>query len=397
MRILFVEWKSLCQKDMAEEFTRRGWTVDYYQFPRDKENTRLNKELAEQLLRAMAGKNYDFVFSFNYFPIMSDCCKELNLRYVSWVYDNPYIHVYSYTVLNSCNYIFLFDYSMYQELKEAGIPTVYYLPMAVNKKRLSTIKNTEEKKRRYSCDVSFVGSLYTESKHRLYDKFQNMAPFAKGYIDAVIQAQLKVYGYNFLQEMLTPEILEEMENAYPASNPNASTVMSSAAIYADYVLARQVTSLERRQILERLGSSYEVHLYTNDKSVKIPRVKNKGLVDYYNEMPFVFQNSKINLNITLRSIKTGIPLRAMDIMGCGGFLLSNYQEELLEYFIPNEDFVFYTDYEDLQEKVDFYLSHENERQKIAENGRQKVYTKHTIRQRVEVIFSVLEKSREVRK
>lgn len=394
MNIFYLEWNSFCNEDLFAVLQDMGHQI--FKIPFQKEKNIEKEKMLFQLEKARKKNKCDFVFSFNYFPAVSDCCKELKLKYVSWVYDNPYIHVYSYTVLNSCNYIFLFDYSMYQELKEAGIPTVYYLPMAVNEKRLSKIRNTEEIRSRYSCDVSFVGSLYTEPKHRLYDKFQNMAPFAKGYIDAVIQAQLKVYGYNFLQEMLTPELLEEMEKAYPASNPNASTVMPSAAIYADYVLARQVTSLERMQILERLGSSYGVHLYTYDKSVKIPGIKNKGLVDYYNEMPFVFQNSKINLNITLRSIKTGIPLRAMDIMGCGGFLLTNYQEELSEYFIPNEDFVFYTDYEDLQEKVDFYLSHEKERQQIAKNGRQKVYTEHTIRQRVEVIFSVLEKNREMK-
>ena len=49
-------------------------------------------------------------------------------------------------------------------------------------------------------------------------------------------------------------------------------------------------------------------------------------------MPLVFQNSKINLNITLRSIKNGIPLRAIDIMGAGGFLLTNYQNDFGLHF-----------------------------------------------------------------
>jgi len=389
MNIFYLEWNSFCNEDMFMVLQDMGHT--FLKIPFHNEKNIKKESLLLQLKRKIEKCKCDFVFSFNYFPVVSECCKELDVKYVSWVYDNPYIYIYSYTVLNACNYIFLFDYSMYQELKTAGISTVYYLPMAVNEKRLSKIENTPEIRKKYSCDVSFVGSLYTESKHRLYDRFQNMAPFAKGYIDALIQAQLRVYGYNFLQEMLTPEILEEMEKVYPASNPNASTVMPPAAIYADYVLARQVTALERKQIMQQLGNGHKVHLYTYDKSVKISGIKNKGLADYYNEIPFIFQNSKINLNITLRSIKTGIPLRAMDIMGCGGFLLTNYQEELLEYFIPGEDFVFYTDYEDLLKKVDFYLSHEKERCQIAENGRKKVFSEHTIRQRMEVIFDVLAK------
>ena len=387
MNILYLEWNSFCNEDMFTVLQDMGFNIVKIPF---KNERNVNKEkLIEKI--ELRKKSCEFLFSFNYFPVVSDCCKELGIKYVSWVYDNPYINVYSYTVLNSCNYIFLFDYSMYQELKSIGISTVYYLPMAINEKRLCRIKNSLEAVKKYSCDVSFVGSLYTESKHRLYDRFQNIKPYVKGYLEALVQSQLKVYGYNFLQEMLTPEILEEMEKVYPATDPNAHTVMSAAAIYADYVLARQVTSLERTQILEMLGSFCKVNLYTYDKGKNIPFVINKGLIDYYDDMPYVFKNSKINLNITLKSIKTGIPLRAMDIMGCGGFLLTNYQEEFLDYFVPDEDFVFYYDYHDLQEKVKYYLNHEKERQQIAESGCKKVCSQHTMRHRIELILDILEK------
>lgn len=111
-------------------------------------------------------------------------------------------------------------------------------------------------------------------------------------------------------------------------------------------------------------------------------VKNHGPVDYYNEMLAVFGRSKINLNITLRSIKTGIPLRVMDIMGSGGFLLTNYQAELSEYFEPDVDFVYYNDYRNLQDKADYYLTHEKERKEIAANGCQKVCREHTYINRI---------------
>lgn len=69
--------------------------------------------------------------------------------------------------------------------------------------------------------------------------------------------------------------------------------------------------------------------------------------------------------MTLRSIKSGIPQRAFDIMGCGGLLMSNYQPELAEYFIPGEDLVLYDSVDDLIQKIDYYLSHEEERLQIA--------------------------------
>lgn len=385
MNIFYLEWNSFCNEDMFEVLRELGHNVVKIPFEGHKVS---EEEIGRRLDRRGGRSACDFLFSFNYFPKASKACQKREIKYVSWVYDSPHIHAYSYTVLNACNYIFLFDYAMYEELKNAGINTVYYLPMAVNEGRLASLKNTQEKQRKYSSDVSFVGSLYTEPKHRVYDKFQNMNGYARGYLDGLIQAQLNVYGYNFLQEMLTPEIVAEMQKAYP-TDPNAETALKPEAIYADYVLARQVTSIERKEILEKLGKNYAVDLYTYDKNVAIPGVNNKGLVDYYDEMPFVFMNSKINLNISLRSIKTGIPLRAFDIMGNGGFLLTNYQAEFFEYFEPGVDFEYYTSQEEMLEKVDFYLNHEEARKKIAESGCRKVRQQHNIKLRMQTILNVL--------
>ena len=389
MNVLFLDWNGYGNEDMKETFIRLGHNVQICPFP---DAIRTGQKEADKLLRGhlQKGEN-DFVFSFNYFPVVSVLCQEFQIPYISWVYDSPYIHVYSYTVLNSCNYIFLFDYAIYEELRNEGISTVYYLPMAVNEHRLEKLDNTEIRERKYRADIAFVGSLYDETKHRLYDKFQNINPFSKGYLDAIIQAQKKVYGYYFLKDLITPEILEEMQRAYP-SDPNANTVMTPEAIYADYALARQVTALERQEILTLLGTACKerrIHLYTNNQQRQIPGVTNLGAVDYYREMPYVFLNSKINLNITLRSIKTGIPLRAFDIMGCGGFLLTNYQEELLQYFEPDVDFVYYNDYGDLLEKVEYYLTHDRERMEIAANGCEKVRTQHTMQKRLEAMAAVL--------
>ena len=385
MKIFYLEWNSFCNEDMFDTLAEMGHTVIKIPFS----GIKVTEGEAEKLLEDELKKNdCDFLFSFNYFPNVSKCCNKLNMKYVSWVYDCPYIHVYSYTVLNTCNYIFLFDYALYSELKGGGIDTVYYLPLAVNEKRLSAIKCGVRETSKYFGDVSFVGSLYTEQKHRIYEKFQDIAPYARGYLDGIIQAQLRVQGYNFLQELLSDDILEELQKAYP-TDPNSESAMTPEAIYADYVLARQVTAIERKEILQLLALKHKVYLYTYDKSVSIPGVVNKGKIDYYDDMPYVFMNSKINLNITLRSIKTGIPLRALDIMGSGGFLLTNYQEEMFEYFEADKDFVYYTDYADLKDKAAYYLEHDQERQEIAHNGCEKVRKYHNLRRRMEEILEVL--------
>lgn len=106
-------------------------------------------------------------------------------------------------------------------------------------------------------------------------------------------------------------------------------------------------------------------------------------------MPYVFNNSRINLNISLRSIRSGIPLRAMDIMGCNGFLLSNYQADFYDFFVPGEDMAVFESKEDLINKCDYYLEHDNERRQIAANGFGKVNEFHTYKVRLKEIFDVV--------
>lgn len=386
MTVLFLEWNSYCNKDMIAAFKNLGHKVICMPFSDRKESEYYDFE--GRMNEIVKNNAVDFVFSFNYFPPVSNYCKDADLKYVAWVYDSPYVNVYSYTLINPCNYVFLFDRAFYMEFKSQGINTVYYLPMAVNIKRLDKMIPAESTKRILNTDVAFVGSLYTEEKHNLYERYKNVSPFAKGYLDGIIQAQLKVYGYNFVQEVLPKDIIEEMKRVSPLYSNNVG-VQTDEYMYGDYVLSRQVTAIERREILEMLSQKYSVQLHTNDENAIVGNAKNMGPADYYNGMPYVFKTAKINLNISLRSIKSGIPLRAFDIMGCGGFLLTNYQDEFLDYFVPDEDFVFYSDYSDLLDKVEHYLAHEEERKQIARNGHDKVKKYHTFEDRIRDILDIL--------
>jgi spore maturation protein CgeB len=95
------------------------------------------------------------------------------------------------------------------------------------------------------------------------------------------------------------------------------------------------------------------------------------------EMPIVFHESRINLNITMRSISSGLSQRVFDICACGGFLMCNYQEELPELFEPGEEVEVFSSKEELLDKTAWYLEHEDERKKIAERGLERVLKEHT--------------------
>ena len=129
-------------------------------------------------------------------------------------------------------------------------------------------------------------------------------------------------------------------------------------------------------VLTKLSRISQVKVWTYNKEEVIGNCINCGKADYYKDMPYVIANSKINMNISLRSIKNGIPLRCMDVLGMGGFLLTNFQSDFFKHFVPGEEFVFYADEEDMLDKVEYYLSHERERKMIAEAGFEKVKKNH---------------------
>ncbi len=382
MKILFIEWKSFGKEDVEAAFREEGHELVMFPILIE-EDLDDAPELREKLKSVLRQEVPDVVFSINYFPAVSDVCQREKVRYIAWIYDAPYARLYSQTILNSCNQVYVFDKELCMEFRNAGVDTVHYLPLAVNTDRLDAMladSNVSD----FQYDVSFVGAFYVE-ENDYFDQMASALPdFAKGYLDAIITAQMKIQGYDFIEEVLGP-VIDDLYRAFPL-DPDPNGMESREYLYAQYVIDRRISALERIDLLNGAAKRHDVDIFTYIKDFSMPNVRNHGRVDYFREMPVVFRQSRINLNISRRGIKSGIPLRAFDIMGSGGFLLSNFQADFLDSFVPEEDFVYYESREDLLQKIDYYLVHEEERQAIARNGHDKVAAAHTYRHRIKEIL-----------
>ncbi len=387
MRILYILWESYGTEGLVKAFQDRGDIVDSWQIDRS-QDMRLNNVLAEKLIRHIAEKKYDLVFSYNYFPVVSLACNACKVKYAAWVYDSPLVALFSNTINFPYNYVFVFDRGTYYELLSQGVQTAYYMPLACDVEKYDSYPMDESIHEVYDRQVAFVGSTYMEKRNQLYKKLQGVSPYVRGYLEGIMQAQKDIYGEVLLEKMLTPEIMEEIDkvNHY---QQNVDGFERSSWVFAHYHLSRHIAGLQRREILQMVSEKYPTTLYTYEKTPWLPHIENRGTVGYNKEAIYVFRCSKINLNITLKSIITGIPLRAFEIMGSGGFLLSNYQADFLEHFVPGEDFDYFASNEELMEKIEYYLSHEKERQEIARNGYEKMKKYHTYRNRVEEILEIV--------
>ncbi len=381
--------------DALEHYTDdNGEHLDIIRYPYtyDEDRVRDDPQFESVFLSDLKQDAPDFVFSFNFLPVVSKVCNQAGVIYVSWVYSNPEIFLYSYQIINKCNIVLMFDSKQYEIFRNGRIDTVEYMPLAASCRRLDGLIPNEELRKRFETDISFVGSLYTE-RTGYYDRFASeLKPYTLGYIDALIRAQLEIYGTNFIEECLNPEIADDIQrvsNIYP--HPDSAETREY--LYANFILNRQATIIERRELLTLIGQNHPLRLYTymQNSSFCPEGVENMGPADYYQEMPYIFKCSRINLNITLRSIQNGIPLRAFDILGSGGFLMSNYQTDLCRHFIPDTDFVYFEDRDDLLRKIEYYLAHEDERKAIAQNAHEKIKNEHTFDVRVGQILDLVKK------
>lgn len=363
MRILYYYWNENSSVDIQQAFTRLGEQFIKVSYPLKNYDT--DSEFESQIKQLINQQKLDCIFTFNYFPILSNIAGASGIKYISWVYDCPHSTLYSHTITNECNYIFVFDRYMEQIVASLGAVHVYHLPLAVNTGHVNSLLNLPECMADgvYESEVSFVGALY---ENNMYSQIKFLPEYIKGYFDGIISSQKAIWGYNFVEELLLENIVEET-GKYIKFDENPKYRFSYKTILSD-MINKKITSDERITLLGSIADKYSLDLYTASDSSVIKNCNPRGIISYHEEMPRVFNRSKININISLRSIKSGIPLRCLDIMGAGGFLLSNYQPELAEYFIPNEDFVYFESEQDLMDKIQYYLEHEDERKQIAYNG-----------------------------
>lgn len=369
MRILVYNFGSYIHNDVISYFEKEKHQIDVFYH---KPASRTCDPIFEDLLNDKLSKSsYDLLFSVNFFPLMAVAAYNRGIPYVSWSYDSPLSEELIKYFHYDTNIICLFDSHEVSIYNKMGFSNVYHIPLAVNCDRLDKSIAAVSDYKKYVCDFSFVGDLHISMLDSL---IAPLSEYNKGFLEGLLNVQLDLYGADVVTPAISDEFIRSVNNDFKALGNTSSELTKTGLSYA---VMKELTHIVRASLIEELGNFGSFNFYSYDKFNFESKVNCLGPVSYLDEMPAAFRHSKISLCPTLRSIVSGIPLRALDIMGSKGTLLINYQEELAGEYVDGEDCIIYSSLDEAIEKAIFYKDHDDLRKNIALSGYEKTKNIHS--------------------
>lgn len=100
----------------------------------------------------------------------------------------------------------------------------------------------------------------------------------------------------------------------------------------------------------------------------------------FDNMIDVYNKTKISLCFTKSygaNTRPQLKDKIFDIISCGGFLLCEYMPEIEDYFTPDKEIACFRDIDELEEKIHYYLAHDEERAKVINAGRKRFLENYT--------------------
>lgn len=393
MKILYVHGESIRITGIVNALDKLG--VDYEVYPKFLEITFPDEDEIEDIYQYLLRHKITLIITIDLVDNLVLAAKRAGIGYLSIIWDAPYLPLFSkYGRMDHC-WFSVFDKMDLARFKERLVPHIIYQPLSVDDVAIDEWKRNDASEQGYENEICFLGSLYDGN---FFDEFcMNMPqPLMDYCIDIFEKAAFHWDGINRVYGTVNDELLTLIRKTTPGFQMVNFFEIEDARYFESSYLIRKIAYIERVCTLNMLAERYAVTLYTSSaiagrvlENVKIMPPVSAGYDSYK-----IFQSSKINLNISLKGIEAGTPLRVLDIMGAGGFVITNYCTETAELFEEDKEIVMFRTLEELVQKVSYYLEHEEERKQIARAGHQKVLECYTYEKKMKYLIEWVTKNGE---
>lgn len=185
---------------------------------------------------------------------------------------------------------------------------------------------------------------------------------------AVIDFEKHGVKAEWLPHAFEPQAYQDLENLDENGNPTPFSYLTKEF---DVAFVGHVNSENRVNFLDRMFKEFPNFFFGQRQ---------------FQEAAKIYTKSKICLNIAM---KEDLNMRCFEVMGSGGFLLTDYVPYIEELFEDGKHLVLYKSFDEAVDKIKYYLAHDDQREKIAQAGFEEVMKKHTIDHRVKRILEVI--------
>jgi len=348
-------------------------------------------EFIETLLKAVVDFRPDFVLTVNHFGMdregkLAGLLEKLNLPLASWFVDNPHLILHQYAHPGTANTaIFTYDAGNLDQMRAKGFENVHYLPLATDPKRFKP-ELTKTAPQQWNSDVSFVGNSMTTPVANSLKDSALPEPWRTQYED--IATQFEQSG-----SLGVEDYLHKYQPDWAAALDNLPTQENKLALESliTWEATRQYRLTCIRQIMPFAplivgDDGWKELLADNSDWRHLPGI------DYYEDLPRFYPQSKINFNCTSSQMKGAVNQRIFDVPACGGFVLTDYRNQMEDLFDLETEVVVFHDPKEIPELIKKYLSDEKKRESITAAAQKHILAEHTYEHRLEQLISFMRRT-----
>ena len=265
-------------------------------------------------------------------------------------------------------------------LRDFGFPHVFYLPLGTDPDRFSP-RSPASAPRAWKTDVAFVGNsmLYKvggrlKSGHFPRPLLVSYKETARAFMESDQRSVATFLRTSF------PDIY----NCYAALPDNEAKLAYETAI------TWQATRTYRNGCVRHLLPLRP--LIVGDAGWKVEfrhepvQPRYLDAINYYSDLPLFYTCPAINFNCTSKQMKGAVNQRVFDVPATGGFVLTDWREQMAELFEPQEIACYHAPEEAL-DMARYYLAHPEERHNIATAARRRVLACHTWQHRLQTMLA----------
>lgn len=317
-----------------------------------------DNNLSLQVREELRANRPDFILMLDAIGFMPGLFNAEKIPYISWFFDNPFnwlkpSHASDYY------YTFLWDKTYVDELKQIGFKHVHYLPLAANEQVFYP------RQQHKTCDISFVGSSLWKAPDLPFDN-ENKKAFIM-----LVSSMLCDTPWVPVWDLID-RLMKKAGGSFRLDDPERRAEF-------ELFIQNYARTGYRKQIIQAI-LQYNPWLYGDPSWTKVIEGRGgiyKGRINNRIDLPALYSNSAININVTVPQLRNSFSHRAFEIPACGGFLLSDYRPEAESFFEVGTEIICFKTTTELQEYVSYFLKHPEERVQIAQRGRDRVLAEHT--------------------